>query len=137
MGNLQQDRSGRRRWARIALFGAVAVPLCTFVALSGVPRPIGSPAWSEPAPAPVLPAPPPGGTISFVVQNFVPSIVPGMDACPTGTAPRLRDVYLATLPEAERTRLTQKQNEVELTKLWHAYATGPNGTNICSQPDMF
>ncbi len=75
--------------------------------------------------------------MGFVVQDFVDPIVPGMDACPTGTAPRLRDEYLRTLPAADQARLKLKENEGEFEKLWHGYAFGPNGTNICSQPDMF
>jgi hypothetical protein len=124
-------------WAKAGWSVILPVTLACIVPFVGGPQPIGAPLYSEPGPAPALPAVPPGGTLGFVVQNFAPPIVPGMDACPNGTAPRLREVYLATLPEAERARLVRKENEAELTRLWHAHAFGPNGTNICSQPEMF
>ena len=135
---MMENPSGRKeRWVKGGSLVALAFGIGAVLALAGGPARIGAPAYSEPVPEAKLPAPPPGGTIGFVVQTFMPPIVPGMDACPTGTAPRLRDVYLATVPEAERARLTQKQNEQELTRLWHAYASGPDGSNICSQPDKF
>lgn len=84
-----------------------------------------------------LPAPPPNGVMGFVVENFYPPVIMGKDACPTGPAPRLRDAYLATQTSPERDRLSLKENETELTQRWHAYAFGANGTNICSQPEMF
>ncbi|MBW8785594.1 MAG: hypothetical protein JF593_13315 [Novosphingobium sp.] len=99
--------------------------------------PLAAAAKSETAPAGHLPAAPPNGVMGFVVQDFLPPIVPGMDSCPKGTAPRLREQYLRTLPEDEQARLRLKVNEKELEDRWHGYAFGPNGTNICSQPDMF
>lgn len=84
-----------------------------------------------------LPAPPPGGVMGFVVQDFVPPVIQGKDACPTGTSPKIRDLYLASQPADERARLERKENEPELTKRWQATVFGPDGTNICSQPDKF
>ncbi len=40
-------------------------------------------------------------------------------------------------PPEDRARLLVKANEPELVKKWQATAFGPNGTNLCSQPDMF
>lgn len=140
MRRTAREREGRARRVRragVAACGAVALSIGVVVSLAGVSQRLSTPAYSEPAPAPTLPPPPATGTMGFVVQHFVPPVVPGMDACPTGTAPRLREVYLATVPESERARLSLKENEAELTRLWHAYALGPNGTNICSQPDRF
>ncbi len=84
-----------------------------------------------------LPAPPADGVMGFVVQDFVAPVIQGKDACPLGTVPKIRDEYLQSLPESERTRLRLKANEPELVKLWQASVFGPNNTNICSQPDMF
>ncbi|MDE2405733.1 MAG: hypothetical protein KGM17_13785 [Sphingomonadales bacterium] len=123
---------------RIAIAGAMAgATLLALAAATGLPHRATTPARAEGTAAPALPAPPPGGVLAFVVQDFVPPVVPGMDACPHGTAPRLREIYLRTLPEAEQARLRLKENEKELTRLWHAYALGADGSNICSQPDRF
>lgn len=127
--------NGPRGWIRIGLFASVTAG--AFVLGVSAPEFARAPADAAPRPAQQLPAPPAHGVMGFVVQDFVPPIVPGMDACPTGTAPRLREVYLRTLPETEQTRLRLKENEHELDQRWHAYAFGSNGTNICSQPDMF
>jgi len=116
---------------------ALAVAATSLAAI-GLPwRATSTPARSQAVATPALPAPPADGIMGFVVQDFVPPIVPGMDACPKGTAPRLREQYLRTLPDAEQARLRLKENEKELTERWHAYGLGPNGTNICSQPDQF
>lgn len=117
--------------------GAMLATLVAGAALLAPWRGASAPARSEATPAPVLPTPPASGTLGFVVQTFVSPIVPGMDACPHGTAPRLREQYLRTLSEAEQARLRLKENEKELTRLWHGYALGEGGTNICSQPDRF
>jgi hypothetical protein len=124
-----------RRPLRMGLFVSAAAGM---FALGGSALQIAhAPADAAPTPKQQLPAPPANGVMGFVVQDFVDPVVPGMDACPTGTAPRLRDEYLRTLPAADQARLKLKENEAEFEKLWHAYAFGPNGTNICSQPDMF
>ena len=94
-----------------------------------------SPAVSQPAPA--LPTPPANGEMGFVVQEFIPPVIQGKDACPDGNALRLRDAYLETLPADERARLKLKENLKEWDARWFAYAFGPHGTNICSQPDQF
>lgn len=115
----------------IAACTVVGAGICGFL-LAG-----SAPAVSETTPPLSLPEPPANGVMGFVVQDFAPPVVPGMDACPKGTAPRLREVYLRTLPQAEQARLRLKENEKELTDRWHAYAFDGKGANICSQPDRF
>jgi hypothetical protein len=75
--------------------------------------------------------------MGFVVASFGGRIVPGADACPNGTVPRLRDAYLLTLPRAERERLKRPENADEWDAAWQAYATNADGANICTHPDMF
>lgn len=94
------------------------------------------PALAEAVPA-NLPAPPPGGVMGFVVQDFVPPVIQGSDACPSGVSPKIREAYLESLPPEEHARLERKENEPELTRRWQATVFGPGGTNICSQPDQF
>jgi hypothetical protein len=84
-----------------------------------------------------LPKPPAGGEMGFVVSAFLPAIVHGPDACPEGTAKKMREAYLESLPPQERARLLVKANEPELVKSWQATVFGAGGTNLCSQPDMF
>jgi hypothetical protein len=74
--------------------------------------------------------------MGFVVSNFAPMIVRDKEACPV-IAPRMREAYLQTLSPAERERLSRKENEPELTDRWKATAFGPNGSNVCSNPEMF
>jgi len=135
IARLQQGgRQRRRLTVALGAIGGTVLGAGVLLGLWGAAPPA---ARSEATPPPVLPAPPANGVIGFVVQNFVPPVVPGMDACPHGTAPRLREQYLRTLTPAEQAQLRLKENEKKLTELWHAYAFGPNGTNICSQPDRF
>jgi hypothetical protein len=75
--------------------------------------------------------------MSFVVEDFTQPVIQGKDACPDGLAHQLRGVYLASLSSVERERLTRKENANELDRRWKAYAFGPNGTNVCTHPDMF
>ncbi|MFD1613198.1 hypothetical protein ACFSCW_15440 [Sphingomonas tabacisoli] len=90
------------------------------------------------APTVKLPQVPANGEMGFVVSRFGPAVVEGdKTACPQGPGFTLRESYLDSLPSAERARLSLPANEPELTKRWQALAFGPNGTNICSQPDMF
>jgi hypothetical protein len=84
-----------------------------------------------------LPPPPADGVMGFLVSEFIPPVIQGKDACPEGPALKLKDSYLSGLSPEERARLSLKENEAELTKRWQAGIFGPNGTNICSQPDMF
>lgn len=121
-----------RRAAFCALAGGLAVAL----PMADAPLPGSAPVIGAEATA-SLPAPPPGGEMGFVVSEFVQPIVPGTDACPEGPVLKLRDAYLASLPAPERERLTRKENEKELLPLWQKTAFGPNGTNVCSQPDQF
>ena len=99
-------------------------------------QPLRSPAEAQVAPA-NLPAPSASGEMGFVVSYFIQPVIQGADACPQGTTPKLRDAYLARQSPEERARLSLKENEGELVRLWQADVFGPNGTNICSQPDMF
>jgi hypothetical protein len=84
-----------------------------------------------------LPAPPADGVMGFVVSTFIPPIVPGKEACPSGPSPKLRDAYLASLPADERERLLRKENAMELERNWKLTAFGPGDTNVCSQPEAF
>ncbi len=124
------DDGSRARWGKQASSAAVLALL-----LSIGPMP-AAPAIGEDA-ARTLPAPPANGVMGFVIDRFVPPVVQGADACPQGTALKLKDIYLAGLPEAERARLQLKENEPEFLRLWRATAFGPDNTNICTQPDMF
>lgn len=121
-----------RRAATCALAGGLVAAL----PMASAPLPTSAPLIGQDA-TPPLPAPPKDGVMGFVVSEFVQPIVPGKDACPEGPALKLRDAYLAGLAPAERERLSRKENEKELLPLWQATAFGPNGTNICSQPDLF
>ncbi|WP_395337345.1 hypothetical protein WBP06_22450 [Novosphingobium sp. BL-8H] len=131
MNHSANEKSARRHGL---LIGAAGFCLC--VAGFGVAMAVQQPAHADAATAD-LPDPPANGVMGFVVQDFVPPVIQGKDACPTGTSPKMRDVYLASLPEDERTRLQRKENEPELTKRWQATVFAPDGSNICSQPDKF
>ena len=80
---------------------------------------------------------PVNGELGFVVSTFVQPMIYEPEACPGGPTPKLRDAFLEGLSSTERTRLLMKDNEPELKKRWQAQIFGPNGTNICSQPDAF
>ena len=127
---------------RLPSFTIRALALNT-AALGGVAAALLALAPVAPAPAEgdatqaKMPAPPASGVMGFVVDTFVPPIVPGMDSCPGGPSLKLREHFLASLPEAERARLSLGENDAEMVRRWQAQAFGPNGTNICSQPDMF
>lgn len=123
----------RKAWPLAATTGLALAVVAIAFAPAG---PAIEPAVAQPASA-ALPAPPANGIMGFVVQEFVPPVIQGQDACPQGPALKIKDQYLASLPEAERVRLSLKENEPELTKRWQATVFGAGGTNICSQPDMF
>jgi hypothetical protein len=89
------------------------------------------------APAARLPSPPADGVMGFVVERFVPAVLQGKDACPHGLAKRNSEVYLDTLPAAERERLLRKENEQEFSRRWKSSVVRADGTNLCSQPDAF
>jgi hypothetical protein len=114
---------------RVAMLSTATV-VGTFLFLSGTPAKVGA------APG-ELPTPPADGVMGFVVDKFMTPLVPGMDACPEGLTRTLRESYLEAQPDPERQRLSLKENEEELTRNWKALATGPGGTNMCSQPDRF
>ncbi len=112
---------------------AMASALAVLLALGPM---AGAPAVGEANPR-QLPAPPADGVMGFVVSSFAYPVVHGKDACPEGPALTLRQAYLARQTPEEHARLSLKQNEQELTRLWQGEAFGPNGTNICTNPDMF
>lgn len=116
--------------------------LASGVAIAGLAAIIGAPAALDSAAIGEttvndLPAPPADGIMGFVVADFHQPIVRDGVSCPDGTALRLRERYLETLPAVERERLLLKENEKELTSRWRTHAFGPNDTNICTHPDMF
>jgi len=125
-------RAGKRNFAGIALVSCLAA----LGYLSGASSPLSSPAISEDA-GRSLPAPPANGVMGFVVNEFVPPIIPGTEPCPDGPVLKLRDAFLAGLDPAERERLSRKENTMEFEQRWQLSAFGPNGINICTHPDMF
>ena len=118
-------------WAAPALFGVAFAAGALFA-----PAPGGAPLTAQ-AKVKRLPPPPPNGEMGFVVENFAPAFLEDPEACPEGTVLKIREAYLQSLPAEERARLSLKENEEELTKRWQASVMGPNGTNVCSNPDMF
>lgn len=121
----------RAAWVAPSLFG-LAVALGAVLGAA----PVSAPAIAE-ASTRKLPPAPANGEMGFVVDFFAPAFLEDAAACPEGTALKIREAYLQSLPAEERARLSQKSNEEELTKRWHASAFGPNGTNVCSQPELF
>ncbi len=115
-----------------------------------LPNPLSSRAWRTCASVAVLAsacgaamvlgasAPsPPKGEMGFVLTAFAPAVYQGKDDCPDGLAGTVKENYLASLPAPERERLLLKANEPELTQRWKASVTGPNNTNMCSNPELF
>ncbi len=131
-----RGRVGRAGLVRTASLASIAAGVLAVGPMTSGPAPFSSPVVGE-AVNRDLPPPPADGVMGFVVDNFVQPIVPGKDSCPDGPALKLRDAYIATLSPAERERLTLQENQKELDRLWQTTAVGSNGTNICSQPDMF
>jgi len=129
-------RNRPAQFVRRAGLLACGVAAIGFAAISGGPALMNSAAVGE-ATESNLPAPPADGIMGFVVSDFHQPIVRDGVSCPEGTALRLRERYLDTLPAAERERLSLKENEKELTSRWRTHAFGPNDTNICTNPDMF
>jgi hypothetical protein len=118
-------------WAGPALFGVAVV-----AGASLAPAPVGAPLVAQTS-AKRLPPPPANGEMGFVVENFSQSFLEDKEACPDGPQPIVREAFLQALPEAERKRLSDKANQAELDQRWRASVLGPDGTNICSQPEMF
>lgn len=135
-GHQSDARGWPARLARRTVFLSAGIALIALGGVSSAPGPLHSAAMGEAVPA-ALPAPPADGIMGFVVEEFFNPVVRDGVSCPQGTALRLRERYLSTLPAAESERLSLKENEKELTGLWRAYAFGPNDTNICTHPDMF
>ena len=121
---------------RLARCTAALAAMLTLGPITGTSGPMSAPAVGE-ATDRALPKPPANGVMGFVVSSLAPAVVSGTDACPNGTVPRLRDAWLETLPPEEHARLKLKENIQEFERGWQSYAFGPNGTNICSQPEMF
>lgn len=84
-----------------------------------------------------LPLPPATKEMGFLLTHFLPAYRRDAAQCPDGYGRTLREAYLATQPEAERTRLNLRENQAELEERWKAYAMGPNGTNICTNVESF
>lgn len=97
---------------------------------------LSAPLEGEPT-ARTLPPVPADGTMGFVISRLVLPVIHDKAACPEGPALTLRQSFVESLSPQERARLLLKENEPELTKRWQAQIFGPNGTNICSNPDMF
>ncbi len=113
------------------------IPLVAAACAMALLAPMTVPAAGDDTPATALPDPPADGIMGFVVSGFVQPIVNGTDACPDGPVLKIRDAYLHGLDPAERERLSLKENEKELTQRWQATLFGPNGTNVCTNPEMF
>lgn len=107
---------------RLVVMGTFGVWLTSLGAASGQNTSLSAPA---------------NGEMGFVVSTFVQPMIYEPDACPDGPTPKLRDAFLEGLTSTERTRLLMQENEPELKTLWQAQIFGPNGTNLCSQPDAF
>lgn len=125
-----------KRLVRFGAMGSAAAMLLAVGPMTAASGPLASLAEGQ-ATSGELPAPPKDGVMGFVVDRFVQPVIQGPDACPNGPSPKLRDVYLRSLPPAEQERLKRKENEQEFDRLWQKTAFGPNGTNLCSQPEMF
>jgi hypothetical protein len=122
--------------ARRTILLTSAIAVIALANLPGAPKPLVSPAIGETS-AQRLPAPPADGVMGFLVTEFQMPVIQGKDACPDGPVPRLRDGFVESLDPAERTRLLLAENKKELEESWRAYAFGANGTNICTNPEMF
>lgn len=127
---------GRGHAVNALRLSALVLVLATVGPMAGAPVPLASPAIGEES-VQALPEPPADGVMGFVVEEFIPPIISGKEACPDGPVLKVRDAYLASLPSAERERLSRKENEAELKRLWQATVFGRNGSNVCSQPEMF
>jgi hypothetical protein len=124
------------RLLRFAAMGSATALLLAVGPMANAPGPLASPAEGQPTTT-ELPKPPADGVMGFLVDRFVQPVIQGPDACPNGTSPKLREMYLRSLPADEQARLRLKENAQELDKLWQRTAFGPGGANLCSQPDMF
>lgn len=125
----------RRKWL---IRTACTAPLAIGLAAVGMGSmaPVTAPAVAETTPR-TLPAPPANGVMGFVVESFYQPVIFEKNACANGPVLRLREAYLATLPAAEATRLRLDENKQEWDRRWQSYAFGPNGSNVCTNPDMF
>jgi hypothetical protein len=117
----------------------MAVGLAGLLALGG-PVAGNRPEFSAQAQARAakLPQPKADGMMGFVVERFGSAGGPyDPNACPNGRRGTMRQEFLETVAPPERARLMKPENEVELNRLWQARIYGPNGANVCSNPDMF
>jgi hypothetical protein len=136
---MAKTETGRRIIRRRVLHAAGGVAVVAAVLaigpMTGAPL-VGAAAIAEPS-ARKLPPPPANGEMGFVIERFTQPVIFEKEACPTGPALKLEEAYLATLPKAERTRLLKPENTAEREAKWKAFGFGPNGTNVCTHPDMF
>jgi hypothetical protein len=124
-----------RTWLiRTACLTPVAAGLVAVGA--GSMAPVTAPAVAETT-AKALPPVPANGTMGFVIENFWQPVIFEKNACPDGNVIRLREAYLTTLPAAEAARLKLEENKQEWDRRWQTYAFGPDGANVCTNPDMF
>jgi hypothetical protein len=134
-GSASSAHRGRLSWL---IRAACVAPVALGVAAVGAGwlAPVMAPAVAETTPH-TLPAPPANGQMGFVVESFYQPVIFEKNACDDGPVLRLREAYLQTLPTEEATRLRLDANKQEWDRRWQAYAFGANGSNVCTNPDMF
>lgn len=89
--------------------------------------------------APVLAGASEESTYGFLITKFSPAIHYGdfkVD-CPQGYELNMEQMYLATQTPAEQARLQRPENAVEYKQKWQGFADGPNGEEICANPEAF
>jgi hypothetical protein len=127
----------QRRGYDAAAMATLAIILPAALALAGEVTPKQSSLSGVPS-RPTLPQNAADSEIAFVFDTFAPAIEPGMRKnCPHGYAGTSSENYLASLPAAERVRLSRAENEMEFAERWKASTLGPNNTNLCSNYNLF
>lgn len=110
---------------RALCLGGVAASAGLLFAVSFLPRGTASPAASEQAQSGVK-------TLGFAVTSLPFALAKNEDDCPDGMALTAKDIYLASVPPAERARLTKPENLKEFEqKAYHA----ADGRDLCQAPD--
>ena len=89
-------------------------------------------AWVAALAVPVHAATPESKTMGFAVTSYPFAIYKGADDCPDGMAMAAKEIYLLSVPPAERERLTKPENLKEFEQ--HAYYT-PEGKDLCTVLD--
>ncbi len=82
--------------------------------------------------APTDPATAKPRTLGFAVTSLPYALAKNADDCPDGLAMASKELYLASVPPAERQRLTRPENLKEFEQ--KAYHT-PEGKDLCQVPD--